>query len=281
MTPRRILTRREWLSAAGLLAVAGCAGRSKEEPIWVGHIGPAGKRGESAIDGVQQMLADLRDAGFAVAGRSLGVRHVVEKDKTRARAEASRLLAVNRVACLIVGPGVEGVAEVCAIARSHDAIAVVLDGTADRALAEQAVWLGVDPQMRGEMLARYASAKGQKGVAAKGDGSDREVRTLRMQPAPADLPEEGRGWVERYEKRFGVRPDDDAILGADAVALIADGLKAVGSDDRQKLATNLTDRTEVAGLTGLIEWEDWRTLRPMWVERVVKGRRVAVEAVPK
>ena len=273
MTPRRILTRREWLSAAGLIAFAGCAGRSKEEPIWVGHIGPLGKRGESAINGMQQMLADLREETFAVGGRSLGVRHVEAKDKTRARAEASRLLAVNRVACLIVGLGVEGVAEVCAIARSHDAIAIVLDGTADRALAEQAVWLGIDAETQGEMLARYA--KGRKGDAVEG-----ESRTLRMRPDDANLPEKGRAWAERYEKRFGKPPDDDAILGAEAVALIADGLEAVGGDDRQKLATNLADRTEIAGVTGEIERKQGRTRRPMWVERVVKGKRVAVERVP-
>ena len=271
MPPRRLLTRRDWLSAAGLLAIAGCAGRSKEEPIWVGHIGPAGKRGESAIDGMQQMLADLRENEFAVSGRTLGVRHVEAKDKARSRAEASRLLAVNRVACLIVGPEVEGVADVCAIARAHDAIAVVLGGTADRALAEQGVWLGIDAETATEMLAR--SVKGRTGAV------EGESRTLRLRPDDADLPEKGRAWVERYEKRFRKPPDDNAILGAEAVELIAEGLKAVG-DDRLKLATNLSDRTEIAGLTGPIERKRWRTLRPMWVERVVEGTRVGVERVP-
>ena len=276
MPPRRIFTRREWLKASGLIALSGCVARSRDEPIWVGHIAGAGTRAGSAIDGMQQTLADLREKSFAVAGRSLGVRHVEAKDKTRARAEASRLLAVNRVACLIVGPAVEGVAEVCAIARAHDAIAIVLDGTDDRALAEQAVWLGIGPEAAGEMLARYAKAKGQKGVG-KGDG---EVWTLRVRPAPADLPEEGRTWVERYEKRFGKPPDDDAFLGAEAVALIADGLRRAG-DDREKLAKELEGRTEIAGLTGEIERKQGRTLRPMWVERVVKGKRVAVEPVPE
>lgn len=271
MTPRRIPTRREWLNAAGLLALAGCTGRSKEEPIWIGHIGPVGKRGESAINGMEQMLADLRHGEFTFGGRTLGVRHVEAKDKGRARAEASRLLAVNRVACLIVGPEVEGVADVCAIARAHDSIAIVLDGTEDRALARQAVWLGVGARMRAEMLARYA--KGRKGVEG-------ESRTLRIRPDNADFPEKGRAWAERYEKRFGKPPDDNAILGAEAVELIADGLKAVGGDDRQKLATNLEDRTTVAGLTGRIEWQRWRTIRPVWVERVVEGKRVTVEPVP-
>jgi ABC-type branched-subunit amino acid transport system substrate-binding protein len=272
MPPRHPLTRRQWLSAAGLLAISGCAGRSKDEPIWVGHIAGVGTRGESAINGMQQMLADLREKEFAVGGRTLGVRHVEAKDKTRARAEASRFLAVNRVACLIVGPEVDGVGEVCAIARAHDAIAVVLGGTDDRALARQGVWLGVGAQMRAEMLARYA--KGRKGDAVEG-----ESRTLRIRPDDADLPEKGRAWAERYEKRFGRPPDDNALLGAEAVELIADGLKAVG-DDRQKLATNLEDRTTVVGLTGPIVWQRWRTIRPVWVERVVEGKRVGVERVP-
>jgi hypothetical protein len=337
-----MLTRRKWLSAAGLLAIAGCAGQSAEEPIWVGHIGPVGARGESAIDGMQQMLADLREDEITVAGRSVGVRHVEAKDKGRARAEASRLLAVNRVVCLIVGPGVEGVADAIGTARSHGVAVVVLDGTADRALADQAVWLGTDPETQGEMLARYAIAKGERAYSeslpgqtevfrgfervfvAKGGkllGSvleggrpragrvvlnasqgrppsltldrtnprpepgvpnvpDREVWTLRMQPDPTGLPADGKAWAERYEKRFGKRPDDDAILGADAIALIADGLKTIKGDDRQRLAAEIAGRTEIVGLTGPIVRKDGRTRRSMWVERTVKGKRVGMEAVP-
>ena len=322
MTSRFTLTRRKWLSAAGLLAVAGCAGQSRE-PIWVGHIGPVGSRGESAIDGIWQKLADLRADEFTVDGRTVGVRHVEAKEKTRARAEASRLLAVNRVVALIVGPDVEGVADIIATARSHGAVAVVLGGTADRALADQAVWLDADPQTQGEMLARYAVSKGLKtytsdlkadnevlrGFArefAKGgkvlgpvtqsgqpdrfflednrgrpslrlrsdnrEGSAaREVWALTMQPDPADLPAMGRAWAERYEKRFGKCPDDDAILGADAIALIADGLRAIDGNDCRKLAAEIEGRTKIDGSTGPIVWKDWRTLRPMWVERVVKG----------
>jgi ABC-type branched-subunit amino acid transport system substrate-binding protein len=373
MTPRRLLTRRKWLSAAGLLAVAGCTGQSAEEPIWVGHIGPVGARGEPAIDGMQQKLADLREDGVTVAGRSVGVRHVEAKDKTRARAEAARLLAVNRVVALIVGPDVEGVADVIATARSHGAVAVVLGGTSDRVLADQAVWLDADPQTQGEMLARYAVANGLKAYTsnlkadhevlrgfarefAKGgkslgaairpdhlrprvnfttdvngevvrdrrpptllrqgpggrpelgmsDAPDGEVWTLRMQPGPASLvaddrirgdnliagllqavaereslPADGKAWAERYEKRVGAPPDDAAILAADAIALIADGLRVIGRDDRQRLAAEIAGRTEIAGLTGPIVWKDGRTLRPMWVERVVKGKRVAVDAVPE
>ena len=271
MRSSRILTRRDWLSAAGLLTLAGCAGQTKEEPIWVGHIGPAGKRDESAINGMQQTLADLREREVTIAGRTIGVRHVEANDKSRARAEASRLLSVNRVACLIVGPGVEGVADVVAIARSHGALAVLLDGTADRTLADQALVLDLDPQTRGEMLARFESAKEKR---------DEEVWTRRMQPDPASLPPEGRAWVERYEKRFGARPDDEAILGADAIALIADGLREIAGDDRRKLAEELMGRSEIAGLTGPITRKDGRTIRPMWVERTVKGVRVGVEAVP-
>src|SRR4051794_36107413 len=106
MNARLSLTRREWLCSAGLLTVAGCAGQAKDEPIWVGHIGPVGKRIESSINGIQQTLADLRQREVTVGGRVIGVRHVEAKDKARARAEASRLLAVNRVAALIVGPAV-------------------------------------------------------------------------------------------------------------------------------------------------------------------------------
>ena len=125
---------------------------------------------------MQQMLADLREKQFAVAGRSLGVRHVEAKDKTRARAEASRLLAVNRVACLIVGPEVEGVAEVFAIARSHGTVAVVLGGTADRALAEQAIWLGIDPETQRRDAGAIRDREGDRKLTALTLGTENPVR---------------------------------------------------------------------------------------------------------
>ena len=342
MTSRLILSRRQWLSGASLFALAGCAGQSTDTTIWVGHIGPVGRRNESAINGIQQTLADLREGDVSIAGRSIGVRHVECKDKARARAEASRLLSVNRVACLIVGSGVEGVADVVSIARSHGAFVVVLDGTADRTLADQAVWLGIDPEASGEMLARYAIAKGRRAYRSSVEDSAKEVErgfareftkaggkivethganwqatevgrgrrvgevakggvtpyleigdpplprnehaerwALTMQPDPASLPAEGRTWAERYEKRFGARPDDDAILAADAIALIADGLREIAGDDRRTLVEELMGRSEIAGLTGPITRKDGRTIRPMWVERTVKGVRVGVEAVPQ
>ena len=272
MASRRSVTRREWLSAAGLLTLAGCASQQPEAPIWIGHLVPPGKRGESAINGIQQTLADLRESEVTIAGRSIGVRHVEVKDKARARAEASRLLSVNRVGCLIVGRGVEGVADVVAIARSHGALVMLLDGTEDRTLADQALVLDLDPQTRGKMLARFESAKGKR---------DGEAWTPQMQPDPASLPPEGRAWVERYEKRFGARPDDDAILAADAIALIADGLREIAGDDRRKLVEELMGRSEIAGLTGPITRKDGRSLRPMWMERTVKGVRVGVEPLPQ
>ena len=211
-------------------------------------------------------------------------------------------------------------------------------------MADQAVWLRIDPETSGETLARYAIAKGRKGYVTslppdskilrgfdrefnRADGKahidpdqrgldtvllgtgdvedlerwkaaialgvplirvgpitpvlpEGEVWTLRLQPDLASLPEEGRASAERYQKRFGAPPDDDAILGADAIALIADGSRTVGGDDRAKLAKELAGRSEFAGLTGPIVRKDGRTNRPMWVERIVKGKRV-VEAVPE
>ena len=102
-----------------------------------------------------------------------------------------------------------------------------------------------------------------------------------MQPEPASLPAKGRSWIESYEKKFGVPPDDEAILGAEAIALIADGLHEIAGDDQRKLAENLMGRSEIAGLTGPITRKDGRTHRRMWVERTVKGVRVAVEAIPE
>ena len=112
-------------------------------------------------------------------------------------------------------------------------------------------------------------------------GADDETWTLKLQPDVASLPDDGRAWAERYETSFSKPPDDEAILGADAISFIAAGSKKVGEDDRRELAKELLGRTEFDGVTGKIVRKKARTIRPMWVERVVKGKRLAIEPVPE
>src|SRR5438045_2221500 len=97
--------------------LAGCSGRSPEETVWVGHVaplsGPARDRGEQAVQAIELALEQAEADGFTAGGRPVGVRHV-DAAGGKARAEAVRLLTVNRVAALIVGPGVPEADEVVA-----------------------------------------------------------------------------------------------------------------------------------------------------------------------
>ena len=75
---------------------------------------------------MQSVLAKAHEEDFTVTGRHVGVRHV-DAAKGDARAEAIRLLAVNRVAALIVGPGVKNLDDILAAARAHPTPVIVLD----------------------------------------------------------------------------------------------------------------------------------------------------------
>jgi branched-chain amino acid transport system substrate-binding protein len=152
----------------GLVALGGCSSRDKGEPIWLGHLAPlrgsARLEGEEAIQAIQLTMDKARDDGWAVGGRSLGVLHA--DSSADARAEAVRLLAVNGVVGLILGPGLANPEEVAAAARSHQAAVVLLDEVASPPTGPAVVLLGPDPARRGRALARYARKHLKKTRAA-------------------------------------------------------------------------------------------------------------------
>lgn len=163
------------LALVGL--VAGCTPPPRPEPVWVGHLapqtGPSREAGEESIRAMQFALEQARADNFLVNGRFVGVRHVDSApDKGRARAEAIRLLAVNGVSALIVGPEVGNADEVVAAAQAQLAPVIVLDEMADPPNVASVVLLGSDPVARGEKLAEAAleRLKGVK-VAVVIDGS--------------------------------------------------------------------------------------------------------------
>jgi branched-chain amino acid transport system substrate-binding protein len=146
-----------WLLLLSLV-LAGCTSAGKPPPIWVGHLaplsGPDRDQGDQAVAAINQALAQANEDDFLILNRPLGVRHA-DSAKGTARAEAVRLLSVNRVLSLVVGPGVQAPAEVVAAARQHGAPVVVLDELADRP-GKGVFALAADPARRGEALAEFA-----------------------------------------------------------------------------------------------------------------------------
>jgi ABC-type branched-subunit amino acid transport system substrate-binding protein len=120
-----------------LLLFSGCSRKAEPEVLWIGHVapltGPRRERGEAAVRAVELLIEQARADGKKVA-----VRHVDAESKATARAEATRLLAINRVLALLVGPGIEDIDDVTAAARAHEAGVIVLEQDPDwqgRALA--------------------------------------------------------------------------------------------------------------------------------------------------
>jgi ABC-type branched-subunit amino acid transport system substrate-binding protein len=149
--------------------LAGCS-TSSPEPLWVGHLvplsGPGRDQGEQAVAAMNQALEQARQDDVTISGRPLGIRHV-DAAKGTARAEAVRLLSVNRAAALVVGPGVEKPDEVVAAARLHGAVVIVLDELTDVPRESKGVvLLAADPARRGQALADFARKELKRSKAA-------------------------------------------------------------------------------------------------------------------
>src|SRR4051794_143494 len=152
---------------------AGCLpSPSKTETVWVGHLaplsGPDRETGEEAVRAMKLAVEQAREDRVSVRGRPVGVRHV-DSASAAARAEATRLLAINGVSALIVGPGVGKVDEIVAAARPHGAPVIVLDEVAEVPDYSGVVLLGPDPAHRGEKLAAVARERKLAKVAVVTD----------------------------------------------------------------------------------------------------------------
>jgi ABC-type branched-subunit amino acid transport system substrate-binding protein len=160
---RIILQRFAWL----FLLTAGCSSRAAPAPIWIGHLVPLDganrQQGESALASMQAVLEKARADDWSIAGRTVSVRHV--NASRTAKAEAVRLLAVNRVAGLIVGPGLADPGEIASEARTHESASILLDEVVSPQGASVFL-LGPDPARRGRALAWLARTKLKKKRAA-------------------------------------------------------------------------------------------------------------------
>jgi branched-chain amino acid transport system substrate-binding protein len=99
--------RRALLVTGVLWLAAGCARRGDTDPVWFGHLatlGRADRRGEHARQGVTLAVDEALADGKLVAGHRVAVLHADSRgDTDTARAEAVRLITVNRAVALIAG----------------------------------------------------------------------------------------------------------------------------------------------------------------------------------
>jgi branched-chain amino acid transport system substrate-binding protein len=153
------------LLLAGLLlplAPAGCGPKTAAEPVWVGHLvpltGAERAQGERAVQGVRLAVDEARAADMTVAGHRIAVRHADSHGSAEtARAEAVRLLAVNRVAALLGGPDPALAEQLARTAQPYEVPVVLPCELADPPADKGVVSLGVAPSWRGRVLARYAA----------------------------------------------------------------------------------------------------------------------------
>jgi hypothetical protein len=246
----------------------GCASGGRPESFWVGHLaplsGPGRDEGDQAVAAMNQALEQAREDEFAIDSRPLGVRHV-DTGRGTGRAEAVRLLAVNRVCALVVGPGAQRPEEVVAAARLHGALVVVLDELADVPReGNGVVLLAAGPAHRGEVLADFGRHEQKRtraavvvdearsACAAVAEGFSRAWRTSKG---------ELRRWkVDDLRHRSAV--DDLARFGPDLLLLAVGAEQPAGLDEA------------VAGVVGravvLYGGED-RDGHPLpWLERGAK-----------
>jgi branched-chain amino acid transport system substrate-binding protein len=153
-----------------VLTGAGCSARQEPEPVWVGHLaplsGPDRLAGEHARQGVLLAVEAARSEGRTVGGRPIAVRHADTRGEAAlARAEAVRLLAVNKVVGLLAGPDSDLAGQVVQAARPYDAPLVIPGELSDRFPGKGVVVLGAGPEARGRALARFARTRLKAGRA--------------------------------------------------------------------------------------------------------------------
>ncbi len=138
----------------------GCGGQPVPEPVLLGMLqplhGPARDRGEEARRGAQLAVKELRADEVTVEGRPFTVLHA-DSGETREtlRAEAVRLLAVNRVVALLGALPPEQGEALLREARLLSAAAVLAGEVPTPPTAAGLLTLGVGPAGRAKALVRF------------------------------------------------------------------------------------------------------------------------------
>jgi branched-chain amino acid transport system substrate-binding protein len=226
-----------WVPGLALVALAaGCGGKAPE-PIRIGHLaplsGPGRDAGEHARQGIQLAVEEWNADAANGPGRKVAALHVDIHDDEAAQAEAVRLLSVNRVAALIVGPD-GALAETAARAAGPYEAAVVLPG--ELAAPPAGVFaVGASPSQRGRALARFARRDlppGRAGVLTDGRAPVAAALASAFRKAgPQDDATASFEWTYGKDKELATQVQEAAQAkpGVVLVAGPADDLRKAGA----------------------------------------------------
>lgn len=146
-----------------LLPVLGCSSKAAPEPVWVGQLlpltGANRKLVQHARQGIEQAVAEARDAEKTIAGRPCAVLHVDCRDDVAAvEAETVRLVTVNQAVALLADFDAALTDRLIRASRSYGVPVIVPGELPGPSEWDAVVSLGVPPAVRGRLLARFASA---------------------------------------------------------------------------------------------------------------------------
>ncbi|HZV06105.1 MAG TPA: ABC transporter substrate-binding protein [Gemmataceae bacterium] len=146
-----------------LLTSLGCSSKATPEPVWIGQLlpleGSNRTLAQHARQGVEQAVAESREAGYNIAGRPFAVLHADSRDDAAAvQAETVRLVTVNKAVALLADFDATLTERLIRSSRPYGVPVIVPGELPEPPESDAIVVLGVPPAVRGRMLARYASA---------------------------------------------------------------------------------------------------------------------------
>lgn len=212
-----------------LLAVFGCSSKPPPEPVLIGQLvsldGANRTLGQHARQGVEQALAESRDAEQQVAGRPFVVLHVDGRDDLSAtRAETVRLVKVNKALALLAGFDAAATDQLIRASRSYGVAVLVPGELPELPDADAVVSLGIPPAVRGRMLARYAVADLKCQRAAVLTDNRRPIAAKFAAAFIKAWPRERNGGIEEWNFTTAAERDERAarlIQAAPSVIVLA------------------------------------------------------------
>ncbi|MDK3159919.1 ABC transporter substrate-binding protein [Kamptonema cortianum] len=98
--------------------------------------------------------------------------------------------------------------------------------------------------------------------------------------SPEDQRPEVVAFIEEYRSRYGSTPDAMAVLGYDAMLMMADAIERAGSADRQSIRDALAATKDFKGVAGHITMDEGRNaLKPLVVLKIEDGKSKFVKQI--